>query len=89
MELRHNRQDPLLQRLANAGLAVVSVGYRLAPEHPFPKGPEDCYDVAEWLADNAQAQFGAPLKFAGGEVGPGLVFPRTCLLICSSLPVVI
>lgn len=47
---------------------VVSVGYRLAPENPFPKGPEDCYDVAEWLIDNAKGKFGVDLQFVGGEV---------------------
>ena len=58
-----------MKRIAEgANLAVISVGYRLAPEHPFPQGPEDCYDAAEWLVDNSQAKFGAPLKFAGGEV---------------------
>ena len=58
-----------MKRIAEgANLAVISVGYRLAPEHPFPQGPEDCYDAAEWLVDNSQDKFGAPLKFAGGEV---------------------
>lgn len=64
-----NGQDSFLQYLANVvDLAVVSIGYRLAPEHPFPEGPEDCYDAAEWLVDSSEARFGAPLKFAGGEV---------------------
>ena len=51
-----------------ADVAVVSIGYRLAPEEPFPKGPEDCYDVADYLVKNSEAEYGGPLKFLGGEV---------------------
>lgn len=32
---------------------VVSAGYRLAPEHPFPQGIEDAWDVIEWCGKNA------------------------------------
>ena len=61
-------QDTLLQDVANAhNLVCISVGYRLAPEFPFPSGPQDCFDVAEWLVDHAQQRFGAPLCFVGGE----------------------
>ena len=61
-------QDPPLQLLADStGLVILSVGYRLAPEHPFPAGPDDCYDVAEYLIEHAQSQYGAPLSFTGGE----------------------
>lgn len=57
-------QDLQLKRYSTeANLIVISVGYRLAPEHPFPKGNEDCEDVAEYLIDHGQKEFGAELKF--------------------------
>ena len=61
-------QDPALQAIADAtGLLCISVGYRLAPEDPFPAGPNDCYDAVDYLVENAEKEFGAALGFIGGE----------------------
>src|SRR5580658_9256296 len=65
-------QDPMLERLADAtNLAVVSVEYRLAPEHPYPAGPDDCEAAAAWLARNARAEFGSDALTVGGESAGG------------------
>jgi acetyl esterase/lipase len=47
---------------------VISVGYRLAPEHPFPQPGEDCVDAADYLVRKGQEIFGAKLRIIAGEV---------------------
>ena len=67
-------QDPALWRLAtSAHVAVVSVEYRLAPEHPFPAGPDDCEAAARWLIEHATEEFGTDrLVIGGGSAGAHL-----------------
>ena len=66
--------------LADAlGLAVVSVDYRLAPEHPWPAAPDDCETAALWLADQAQHRFGTT-KLSIGGFSAGATLAMTTLL---------
>lgn len=51
----------------NFRLTVVSIGYRLAPEDPWPACANDCYDAASYLVENGQEKFGGKLLFTGGE----------------------
>lgn len=65
-------QDPMLERIADkTGQAVVSVEYRLAPEHPYPAGPDDCEAAAVWLVKNAGQEFGTDVLTIGGESAGG------------------
>jgi acetyl esterase len=70
-----DEQDLRLWALAEAtGLCVVSVGYRLAPEHPYPAGLDDCEDAATWLLGGGLAELGLPdrLMVAGESAGANL-----------------
>ena len=61
-------QDARLTRLADAtGLVVAAVGYRLAPEYPFPAGADDCEAAARWLPDWAAGAHGVSWCAMGGE----------------------
>src|SRR2546421_1501882 len=48
-------------------LAFVSVDYRLAPEHPYPTGPDDCEAAALWVLEHAERELGSDRLLIGGE----------------------
>jgi acetyl esterase len=65
----HDMQDVGLKLLANeTGLCAASIDYRLAPEHPYPAGPDDCEDAVLHLLEHGAQLLDAPARFAiGGE----------------------
>ena len=59
--------DVNLMLSTELGIAVVSVDYRLAPEHPYPAGHDDCEAAAGWLLAHAEAEYGSSRFLIGGE----------------------
>jgi len=67
--------DTLLRALANrAGCLVVSVGYRLAPEHPYPAANDDAWAALDWMADHGSEIGADSTRLAvGGDSAGGLL----------------
>lgn len=75
-----HHHDPQMTALADAtGLISVSTSYRLAPEHPYPAGPDDCEAAALWLHRNAVDALGHELVAIGGESAGGHLTAVTCV----------
>ena len=76
-----NSVDSVCRALANESQhIVVSVDYRLAPEHPFPAGIEDAYAALCWVTEQAQSLGGSPDQIAvGGDSAGGNFSAVLCL----------
>lgn len=74
--------DPICRALAmEARVVVVSVDYRLAPEHKFPAGLEDCRVATEWvLAHTAELGGDAQNVMVGGDSAGGTMATVVALL---------
>ena len=68
-----NHDAMLAETAARAGVATVSIDYRLAPEHPYPAAPADAEAALLWLVENAAAEFGSAAVVVGGESAGALL----------------
>ena len=72
--------DSLCRQLAlRSGWAVVSLDYRLAPEHPFPAAVDDCWSALQALAAEPQRHGILSLRAVGGDSAGGTLAAATAL----------
>ncbi len=72
-------------QFCHAGMVVVNIDYRLAPEHPFPQGLQDCIYAARWIVRNIAQYKGDPTRLAigGGSAGGNLTVCTALALLGS------
>jgi acetyl esterase len=80
--------DGICRRLTNAvPCQVITVGYRLAPENPFPTAVNDCHQATQWIAANASSlQVDVARLAVGGDSAGGNLAAATTLLARDSGP---
>ncbi len=78
--------DVLCRELARlSGCMVVSLGYRLAPEHRFPTASHDAWDALAWLAAHADTLGGDASRLAvGGDSAGGTLAAVNAILACGA-----
>lgn len=80
--------DVACRQLAHEGeLIVISVDYRLAPEHKFPAAPEDAIAATKWVAANArELGIDASQLFVGGDSAGGNLAAVTAIAVRETGP---
>lgn len=78
--------DTICRRLAaGSGCGVLSLDYRLAPEHPFPAGFDDVIETIRWLGSRGQEIGLDPCRMAiGGDSAGGNLASASCLALRGS-----
>ncbi|RJL27276.1 alpha/beta hydrolase [Bailinhaonella thermotolerans] len=78
LEMDHAR---CMRFASGAGCVVASVDYRLAPEHPYPAGVEDCYAALCWVAANAKELGADPGRIAVAGCSTGATLAAAVALM--------
>ncbi|MEY2420534.1 MAG: acetyl esterase [Acidimicrobiaceae bacterium] len=73
--------ERICRKLAvGTGALVISIDYRLAPEHPYPAGPDDCIAALRWIVEHAADLGGDGSRIAiGGDSAGGNMAAVTAL----------